>query len=340
MKKYLILLCLFICYSCTYDYDNGYDIENFEPQVIVNSIISPQSPIRAHLLWSKFYNDETELKKVSKFDTELYEDDILVAKINDSDSLVVTSIYPKIGKKYRLKITVPDYGEVSAQTYIPIPATAIGEFVGNKGDGNFRTYQHAKVTEINPVEKFRASWVRCYGHYENGDMKKPSDLYSINHFTDQINAVMDSYDAQYRGSNIGYEDFIRVPYKNLSLVTPIEFSVWLENEKSIEIDYGIIRDEWGVPIPYYLRDDIPLDEWGIQILYEIIKMDYLLVAVITPSDDYDKYFKTWYRHSLSSFEPDMPFMGGDIVPVYCNIENGLGIFAGYSETSLKLTTNY
>ena len=327
MKKYLILLCTVICYSCTYDYDTGYNIEDFKPQVVVHSIISPQYPIKATLFWSKFYTVKGNLKKISNFNTELYEDNILVAEINNSDSVVVTDIYPKSGKRYRLEITVPDYGVVSAETYIPTPSDASGEFVKTKG----WNYQHAKINGITPSEKFRAIWVRCYAYYENGYIDRSRNLYANNSFVDQINAGMDSYYAEDKGSNIGYEEFIRVPFQNISLATPIEFSARLEKEKSINIENtdDVALDEWGDPI-------ISLDEWGDEIYYKNYKMDYMLVAVITPSDDYDKYFKTAYRQGLFDFSPDMPFAGGETVPVYCNVENGLGIFAGYSETSLKL----
>lgn len=323
MKPHIFLLCTLICFGCNYEYEMNDNPADFKPQVVVNSIINPDEPVTVVLFWSRHYTEKGDFKQVENFDAELYEDDALVAQEKGADSVFTTVIRPKIGKKYRLKITVPNYGEVTAQTQIPMPADASATYVASKG-GGYRTYQHVRVDAIAAVEKSRSVWVRCFGVYENDKEEECSDLYSNSPFPDQINAVLDSDDADYRGSNVGFEHFIRVPYQNLGMITPLDFSVWLSGNISVSTD----------------RENPPLDENGEPIWYIDYKLETVRVDVITPSDDYDRYTKTRYKQSLYDYQPDLPFVS-EIVPVYSNVQNGLGIFAGYSKKAINLkpTTN-
>lgn len=322
MKKCLFLLCALICFGCTYDYEINDDIKNFKPKVVVNSIIHPNEPIKAVLFWSRHYTERGDFKKVSTFDAELYEDGVLVAQTVAADSIMETTVHPKVGKKYRLKITVPNYGEVTAETYIPAPTAISATYLANK-DGGYGKYQHVRIEQLVASDEFRAVWVRCFGEYENGDIEECDDLYSNSPFPDQINAVLDSDEATARGSNVGFEYFIRVPYQNLGLVLPLDFSVWLYNETMRSTDHN----------------DPPLDEEGNPIWTLTYKLNFVHVEVLTPSDDYDKYFKTRYKQSLYDYAPDLPFVS-EIVPVYCNIQNGLGIFAGYSKKNINLKPTF
>lgn len=323
MKPHLFLLCTLICFGCNYDYDMNDNPADFKPQVVVNSIINPDEPVTAVLFWSRHYTEKGDFKQVKKFDAELYEDDALVAQERGADSVFTTTIHPKIGKRYRLKITVPNYGEVTAETHIPTPANASATYVATKGSP-YRTYQHVRVDAITAVERSRAVWVRCLGVYKNEEEDKEeeeecTDLYSNSPFPDQINAVLDSDDATYKGSNVGFEYFIRVPYQNLGMIAPLDFSVWLTSNISVSTD----------------RENPPLDETGEPIWYIYYKLNVVRVDVITPSDDYDKYTKTRYKQSLYDYQPDLPFVS-EIVPVYSNVQNGLGIFAGYSKKAIHL----
>lgn len=52
--------------------------------------------------------------------------------------------------------------------------------------------------------------------------------------------------------------------------------------------------------------------------------------IITASDAYDRYMRSRYKHDLNTGESaqENPFI--EQITVYSNIDNGLGIFAGYN----------
>lgn len=312
--------------SCEYDYNIDKGFENFKPQVVVNSIITPDSVIKVDVFWSKHYTDiKSDYPKVKTFEAELYEDNVLIEKNEYKDGLMLTSIFPKEGKSYRIKITVPNYGELKAKTYIPLSVNAAADYKVTAG-GGFRTYQHIEVRSIEPKEKIRSAWIKTYGEYTKKEETEilridwASDLYSNNIFADQINAVLDSDDATHRGSNVGYEHFMRIPYANISQSLPVAYSVWLQSQFNVRIE----------------TDDPELDEWGNPIYYQEVCLKIICVEVTSPSDDYDKYYKSIYKQELYGDSPDLPFIS-EMVNVHSNIENGLGIFAGRSVTLLRLT---
>ena len=72
------------------------------------------------------------------------------------------------------------------------------------------------------------------------------------------------------------------------------------------------------------------------------------VVLRSVSKEYYQYMKSWHKHSfqqntgrkiegsLDSYDYISVLLKGDPVPLYSNIENGIGIFAGYSEDIKKL----
>lgn len=324
MKKIaLLLLPIIACISCKYDYDIGSEFTNFKPKVVLNSIITPDSVIKIDLVWSKQYLDKTDdYQKVEKFDAELYEDGVLIEKGEYQDGLMLTSIFPKEGKSYNIKINVPNYGEVKAKTNIPKPINTTAHYKQALGSSKWSTYHHIEVSSIAPQERVRSAWIRTYAEYmienetEIYEIKRSNDLYSNNAFAYQLNAVTDKYEVAYKGSEIGYEFFMRIPYVNISNSLPVNFSVLHYLEANYTHMAG--ENEWGYPI------------------YENKKalLKTVCVEVTSPSDDYDKHCKSRYKQTILD-SPDLPFFI-ETVNVYSNVENGLGIFAGCSVTLIKL----
>lgn len=325
MKILFSLLCTLICLGCSYDYDMNDDIADFKPQVVVNSIINPNEPVKVELYWSRHYSEKGQFNTIANFHIMLYENGILVSKTDAKHSITFNDIYPKTGGKYNLKIEVPNYGEVTAETSIPELVSAEGYHRPINGNGRYRAYKHVRIDKLVPIEKTRAVWIKCYAEYENDTLIYARELYSNTPFADQVNAVLDATDATDKGSNVGFEQFMRIPYQNIAMIAPLDFSLMLRDDIS---EYVSVEND----------DDRPLDADGNPIYYYYHKMKWIGVDVIAPSEDYDRYFKTLYRQNMLDFEPDMPFVG-EAVPVYSNIKNGLGIFAGYNVTTLKIIKN-
>ena len=62
------------------------------------------------------------------------------------------------------------------------------------------------------------------------------------------------------------------------------------------------------------------------------KFSAIRVHLITASNEYDQYNRTYYQQVSIPAEDDINAMIYQPVHVYCNVKNGLGIFAGLNET--------
>lgn len=291
------------------------DLGEFTPQVVVNSMITPDSTIKVVLVWSKQIGDKSDYKNVEQFDAKIYENDQLIYEANNLKDSIVTTYHPQSGGKYRLEIEVPQYGIVSAETSIPLPPQSNVEYVGMVGD--FQTsmtsgYRYFRVNDIQSESVTRSLIVQTIGLYEKISSKTTRSYFATNSFCDQFNTGTDSFESAMKGSSNYFGKYIRISYNNVKRTMPLEFSIseFRKEHESIFVGY----DDFGCKI-YDSIDHIAT---------------HIIVETIAPSDEYDKYQKTAYlQKSMDNIDP--PIFNVN-VPIYSNIENGVGIFAGFSSS--------
>lgn len=312
----LMMLSLFAT-SCEYDYDADKHFgTDFTPQVVLNSIINPDSTIKANIFWAKKVGDTAKFVRVEYTEVKLYKNDALILETDCIDGKFKTNIYPEVGANYKMELIVPDYGVVTAETYVPqTPKATVKLTKTVEGYAYYTTYYHIEGTDLTLSEKLRSVLVRSVGAYENGITEKSYGYYIDNALCDQFNATNDPFDVADRGSSIVHDKYLRVPYANISAALPLNFSI--KGFGSYYTETLIGEDEWGYPV--YDRKEY--------------KCSAIKVNIIAPSDEYDRYLKSVYQQA--AFDFDMPIFN-EPIPVHSNIKNGLGIFAGYSATTLNI----
>ena len=305
----ILSFCVFWGISCTQNYNIDSDLkDSFTPKVVVNSIICPDSLIRVKCYWSRRYDEAKDFEAVEVFSGELREERNTIATFKDISGEILLDRYPVAGKTYELRITVPDYDEVRASTYVPLPPGATVSYKESRG--GFMLYHHFNISAISQQEPGRAVWITTHALWGESMLRDGYTYYCNNPFLDQLNAANDEMDNVASGSNVSHDRFIRIPSKNICLAGDISFSFMASDTQT-----------------YYPPNPDPEDwDWSQR---EEWPLTYLYVNVIAPSDDYDKYFRSLYKQELYNYDPDMPLFD-ETVNVYSNIENGLGIFAGYS----------
>lgn len=269
-----------VCCACEVDYSFGE--KDFKPRVVVNALITPQEPFAVRLHWSRSYSAESGFRPVAEAEIRLYEDNIEVVRCPaDPKGITETTFQAAAGRSYRLAVSVPGYGDLSAQTTIPAAPAASVSFALQKG-----WYRHFDMTDLSAGADAKAVWIRGKRKY-NG-FTDVFEYYTTSAFVDQVNGANDASEADDKGSTVDFEQFLRIPHENFGAVVPLRFSVFgAEDEKHI-------------------------------------------FQVITASDTYDRYMRSRYKHELNTGESaqENPFI--EQITVYSNIDNGLGIFAGYN----------
>lgn len=270
-----------ICCACEVDY--SFSEKELTPRVAVNALITPQEPFAVRLHWSRSYSAQSGFSPVAEAEIRLYENDTEVVRCPaDPGGETQTTFRAAAGRSYRLVVTVPGHGELSAQTTVPEATAATVSFTLQKG-----WYRHFDVTDLTADPDAKAIWIRGTERNDYGE-KEIYTFHTTSVFVDQVNGSNDAYESDEKGSTIDFEHFLRVARANIGAAFPLRFSVFgaAENRHTFRI--------------------------------------------ISASDTYDRYMRSRYKHELNTEEnaQENPFI--EQITVYSNIDNGLGIFAGYN----------
>lgn len=309
-KIYVALVVLASCIlmqGCSYDFIPDGDLWlNYKPRVVVNSIICPDSTISVKLFWSKQSNSQTKGFDTVKFaHVRVNENDTPIIDTDVKGGVARSQIHPKAGARYSIHITVPDYGELTATTYIPEQPKIDAKFVKEVGDR--MQYAHFIINSIELPQQSEALWIVGTFIFNDASRNTMGPFYANNPYPDHINLELDSEDVSLKGSNVGYGEFVRTERDKVKYMFPFEFSTH-----------------------FFCSSDTEYDPETGEIIGTTEKYpEKMYVTALATSEDYDNYHRTAYRQKQNHELPSLD----DTKHVYCNITNGLGIFAGYSSAS-------
>ncbi len=256
------------------------------------------------MFWSKRYDDKKDYMRVQSFDIRLYEDGVLAESAQDCNGSYRFALVPSEGKSYRLEADVEDYGTAMAETSIPKAASGRAEFVKWK-----ENYIHFSVNDIVIPESKRAIWIKPSFHNGNYEPEYVEDMFTLNPFPDQINTYLESEDITDTESNIGYEYFIRIPRMNATAAFPLNFS--------FQCYPGIFP---GAPSGPGWDDD---EEEEVPVNPGEESNEEIHINIITPSDEYDKYYRLLYKQEMFNYEADFPIFS-ESVSVFSNVGERFG----------------
>jgi len=254
------------------------------------------------------------------------EDGVLLVSGTTTNGALSSQVYPLVGKRYRLTVTVEGQAELRATTSIPPPADIV---YSAREKSKVSTdniiyaapfmYVAADVSSITLPIEAPAVWISGHMKFDDGYVDPGvSDLYANSPYLDQFNIAKDAMDVLLRESNTVFErGFIRIQRPALTLALPFTFSMWAVLHYS-EYEY---------------------DDDGIQKYFELKESyaEQFIVRLIAPSEEYDQYKRSAIKQELAQGIAS-PF-AHDAVRVFSNIDNGVGIFAGYNTTDVAVPIN-
>lgn len=322
-KKNLIIatgLLLFLT-SCITDYKGEIPLPA-NPQVVVSSIISPDKPISVILRWSKPENEDDYFEQVKNAAIRIWEDGELIIDETCEKGKLNSELFPKHGSKYELKVTVPNYGDVTASTSIPeTPAGNMSFKEIRRNEVDSECYIFVNVSGMRLNSSLRALWLVANVEYERKDnieSMTPVFHYPDTYEIDQVNIIINSLNSAYSGTVVECEGFIRIPQDIVVKKEWINFSFvaegWLFSTSSFS---GVEGGEKELKLSYITQ---------------------LAVDFIAPSDEYDRYCRSIYKQYYFRYDPDTPFLKEN-VNVQSNVKNGLGVFAGCAVHRAAMTVD-
>ena len=307
-KEKLIIILLAITFSCS-NMETIVDLEipPHESVLVLNGRLDTDQQIKVLVSNSVGAFDLFRPTMVNDANVTIYEDgtllgnleidlnDTLSLEINDGDWSTYSTInmnyyklnyIPKKDKSYLIEVEHPNYNSISASTYVPDDIDLYNISIDSSDSGDRINFQFSFDDKAN-VDNFYslAIDVSC--------TKTWDDYwgYGYEEFTYDGFVEMNSNDPSFPINNIfeGYS---------------------FTGERVIFTDALFNGQQKNVSIDIF-TDDFKYDDC------DTIKFEFA-----TFSDDSYKYYNSLSEQRSSG---DADIFGGEVVPVYTNVENGLGI---------------
>ena len=315
LKNFIILLTAGSLFACETVID--LDLPPEPTRLVVNSLINPDSLITMRLSRSKSVLDQAEFFTVVRdARVTLYEDGREVARLNDQgEGRYRADFRPSIGRQYTVEAAAEGLPPVEARSSIQAPIAIEDVSVG-------KTRVETGSTCIN------GDCQPTYSDEYQLGLRLSDPLNQVNYYEIVAYAVVQDSFPNYDdlGNFIGYDS------------TQWETQVYLQTDDPV-VDNPYSDLEGG---GFYGESLLLSDELFSGQSYTVAfttdtyfgEVKELTVQLRTLSEDQYQYLRT--RH-LQEYNASNPL--SEVVPVYTNVENGFGIFAGYSTSSIEVDTD-
>lgn len=286
----LLLLLSTLQVSCVEEINRNND---YTESIVVNCILSNQTEQYLSVTKTKKMGQGTVFKEADFKTAILYEEEQPVDTFERAGYNKWKVVYtPQVGKKYKLKVILPDNNEIIAYTTMPTPCDIRTQQPKQHYKQPFTQYSFG-----NPI------WVSCL---TSDDYILPADLTTL---------VL----CEELGTNHKYVDTFN---QEGSLSDIISSSSYESLRYYIRINAEPTREE---PLDFEIESEIK---------------DHYAFSFITASYEYDRYMKTSIEKMNLYRDEDDPIQWFDEQTIYSNIENGVGIFAAYYETTFRFNKDY
>jgi len=295
MRSILLISISFLFSSCVQEIP--IDIPDKQNQLVVGSIICPEKLISLNVAYINPFPDSTVLSP-KILEISIKEDGVIIDHPKGQGPQIYSSTYPKEGSTYELTV-ITDVGTVKASTTIP------AKVLITKADywiTDFISQEGDHLLVLSTSWEDPPAEANYYEFMLLDESKTPNSGYRYDEIDDPV--LLREGDLEYEPSSFVLSD------------------------KQFD----------GDTITIQLKYTITLRP-------ETYRTSYVSLRSI--SEEYYHFKKSWYRHrylqntsvNVDMIREDYNFFPllfqGDPVPLYSNIDQAFGIFAGYTEDIRK-----
>ncbi len=348
MKKILqyiiILLISLVLLSCEKVLE--FDSDDLEPKIVLSSFVQADSLIEVSVSLTKsipgtekpfvwinnaqvvLFVDGVETEKLKPYKIEKNEDDYYwYDEYNNAADSIYRTVTTRAseGKTYRIEVTHPTYGKASGETTIPraINITSlISQTNTSTNDYGGKSIEYIVKTKFNDKQNeenyYRLSFKRTYGTIQDKSnyIAQPIQTDTIYVYTRENSGTINSSDPILTNNNDPNDILFSSPNNNYNI-----FTDELIEGKEYEIAFTAMTD--------YFYENTDQRQNLVEKPGEFLSVEVKLSTITREAYLYLKsmYAQQWYNDQFFA-EP---------VPVFSNIENGVGIVAGYTSSTMTLT---
>jgi hypothetical protein len=317
MKKVIIIgIALLMFLSCYTEFDLSNEIDDTGP--VVSAFIANDSLIKVYLYKVIGADDAPQRIDITDASVKLFEDGVAVENLKLDFNTGVNSVYDTIyfytslnttacsGKKYRIEVNTFSGEVIAGETFVPESVDMLSVdtsfiYTIDALDSTYSEEHYFKIRFKDPDEKnfYRITINRKYGHNQgNNTIKIWEQVYDFS-----TNDAIFSYFGKDEGNSISY-----LFKNNFHIFTDNTFN---NHEYELELFKKLSR---GV---YYGSKKGEFTHYIIE-LHSITEEGY------------------YYLRSVDLQSQTMRDLTEPVLP-FTNIENGVGIFTGYSASQKIIT---
>lgn len=303
------------------------ELGDAEQMIVVNTVINPDSLIHVNLTRNRHILDNADIPAIEEpeynplvklFVNGTYVEDLKAVSNGD----YISTIKPKIGSEYSLEVSESKLNNVFSSATIPKPVSIsyldTSSVIQNSDDNSFTDFYfdmfNCRVVIDDPADESNYYLLRFEvnsSYWETHD---------TSYFVVDSALVNDKWIYDFREIT-SYEKYARHTIPGIQYVS---------NDKSTELAIGIegyvFSDNYFNGNVYEYSASIPI--------YAFNSLDSTIVTanLLSLSEEYYKYLKSRENHYSSKHD----FLATP-VPVFNNINGGVGIMGSYSTSKKSFT---
>ncbi len=305
--------------SCIVDSD--LPLPEGEPQIVVNSILNPDSLIKVQLTRTRPLEDSQPFEVIENATIKLFENGVIIDTLFYEDNgNYLSNRKPKETYTYKILISGPDIKlDIEAEDTVPVRpefSVCFGKTISQKALTLYDVTVYVELYNLN--ENQFHPWVEFISQDYNYDYRgndttklvttKFSYIDSNSPSLDDFNATFDNFNgfSEYAFYLRLSDAFGNSPLVNIEVIG----GIGINNQSSRLFRYDVLSN--------------------------LIKEQALSVNVYNCSPAYDKYLKSTMQDFVNNefLGTPLPFSGP--VKIFSNVKNGAGIIASYSAKSQRV----
>ncbi len=298
------------------------DLPESKKHAVVNSLITAGKPIFVELSESQGVFSRKPFAPIQEAHIKLYEDAQFVEELQHTDTGYVSVATPRFGHTYRLEISNEDFSDVSTETVLLPPLSILSVDTMTVSDESVYT-DYGESAEYGKKMQFKLK-IKDRGReaeYFFVSVCAQNPIYRIDTLTGKY--TFKGFGGAYKSLPSDSDDPIFMNDNSYSFLEGFEGFVLndhLFNKGEYNLEISVNFDN------HYNRGGG--SPFGMEELPDSIPVRIKFFSIC---EDLYKYIISYNKAEETEFNPfSQP------VKVFSNVQNGLGIFSGYSVTDYDL----
>lgn len=301
MRCYLLLSVLFLVVSLSSCEKEIELTTNSNKCIVANALITENQPIEVKVFRGVDYVGDRRNAPINNANLFIYHNDSILEEISgtNDNGIYRTSVIPKVGENYSIKVDCQHYPTATATATIPNSVQVKVLNVGNSSvmpnDDDYGNVTLSITDNTQDVHYYMLTLLGYRDLYDNDSLITYSLTPIYNNLVTPSTSMSDIINHMFESSDvvqIEEKDYILLTNKNWQTNTTI-------------ITFGL---SYSFSHP-------------------------ALLTIMSFNEDYYKYFIA--KEYLNTTGED-DFMFNEPINIHSNVNNGLGLFVGYNTTTIKL----